>query len=121
MRQKFITKCIRFSITKCDSFIKNCNNYYQLRRFYRKNATIVTKYNVCYKLRQYIGMVILLYVIAIRYRKLIWKVVWMEYSWVIWKIKTAVFFMFNSCILQASLSTDISSFYYSDINLSDIN
>ena len=41
MRQKFITKCVRFSITKCDS-------YYKLRRFYYKmrhllqNAMFIT-------------------------------------------------------------------------------
>ena len=40
MRQKFITKCVRFFITKCDSFVTKCDSYYKLRQFY-------------YKLRQY--------------------------------------------------------------------
>ena len=33
MRQKFIAKCVRFFITKCDSFISKCGSYYKLRRF----------------------------------------------------------------------------------------
>ena len=43
-----ITKCVRFFITKCDSFITKCNRYYKLRRFYYKmwqllrNATFIT-------------------------------------------------------------------------------
>ena len=36
MRQKFITKYVRFFITKCDSFITKCNSYFKLRRFYYK-------------------------------------------------------------------------------------
>ena len=53
MRQKFITKCIRFFITKYDSittkydsittkctdFITNCDSYYKMRRLLR-NASI---------------------------------------------------------------------------------
>ena len=35
-RQKFITKWVRFFITKCDSFITNTDSYYKLRRFYHK-------------------------------------------------------------------------------------
>ena len=48
MRQKFITKCARFFISKCDSFITKCDSYYKLRRFYYKmrqllqNATFIT-------------------------------------------------------------------------------
>ena len=39
MRQKFITKCVGFFITKCNSFVTKCddfittfNSYYKLRR-----------------------------------------------------------------------------------------
>ena len=32
MRQKFITKCVRFFDTKCDSFITKCDSYYKMRR-----------------------------------------------------------------------------------------
>ena len=32
MRQKFITKCVRFFITKCDDFITKCDSYYKMRR-----------------------------------------------------------------------------------------
>ena len=32
MRQKFITKCVRFFITKCNSFITKCDSYYKTRR-----------------------------------------------------------------------------------------
>ena len=53
MRQKFITKCIRFFITKyesittkydsittkCTDFITNCDSYYKMRRLLR-NASI---------------------------------------------------------------------------------
>ena len=39
MRQKFFTKCVRFFITNCNNFIIN--------------ATIITKCDVYYKLRQY--------------------------------------------------------------------
>ena len=48
LRQKFITKCVRFFITKCDSFTTKCDRYYQLRQFYYKmrqllqNATFIT-------------------------------------------------------------------------------
>ena len=44
----FITKCIRFFVTKCDSFITKCNSYYKVRRFYHKirhllqNAKFIT-------------------------------------------------------------------------------
>ena len=31
VRQKFITKCVRFFITKCDDFITKCNSYYEMR------------------------------------------------------------------------------------------
>ena len=30
-KQKFITKRVRFFITKCEGFIIKCNNYYKLR------------------------------------------------------------------------------------------
>ena len=73
--------------------------------------------------------------IVIRNGKIVWKVVWIEYylrlnlssrrynypatsdfikctQWMCWKIKTTVFFMW-----PASWSPDISSFYYSDMNL----
>ena len=39
MRQKFITKCVKFFVTKHDDFIRN--------------ATFITKCDVYYKLRQY--------------------------------------------------------------------
>ena len=48
MRQKFITKCVKFFITKCDSFIRNCDSYYKMRRLFYKmrqllqNATLIT-------------------------------------------------------------------------------
>ena len=45
MRQKFITKCVRIFITKCDS-------YCEVRRFYYKIATVITKCDVYPKLRQ---------------------------------------------------------------------
>ena len=32
MRQKFITKCARFFIIKCDNFITKCDTYYKMRR-----------------------------------------------------------------------------------------
>ena len=32
MRQKFITKCVRFFITKCDNFITKWDSYYKMRR-----------------------------------------------------------------------------------------
>ena len=34
MWQKFITKCVSVLITKCNSFIRNYNSYYKIRRFY---------------------------------------------------------------------------------------
>ena len=46
--QKFIAKCVRFFITKCDSFILKCDSYYKFRRFYYKmrqllqNVTFMT-------------------------------------------------------------------------------
>ena len=46
MRQKFITKCVRVFITKCDSFIKNTTVLLQ-------NATVIPRCDVYYKLRQY--------------------------------------------------------------------
>ena len=45
MRQNFITKCVRFIITKCDS--SKCDSYCKMRRFYYKmrqslqNATLL--------------------------------------------------------------------------------
>ena len=45
MRQKFITKCVRIFITKCGS-------YCEVRRFYYKIATVITKCDVYPKLRQ---------------------------------------------------------------------
>ena len=36
MRQKFITKCVRFFITKCDSFIQNAAVFLQ-------NVAVITK------------------------------------------------------------------------------
>ena len=42
MRQKFITKCVRFFITKCDRFITKCDSYYKLRQFYYK-MRVITK------------------------------------------------------------------------------
>ena len=53
MRQKSITKCVRFFITKCDSFITKCDSYYKMRRFYYKNAIVITKCDLNYKLWQY--------------------------------------------------------------------
>ena len=48
MRQKFITKCVKFFITKCHSFITKCNSYYKMRRFYYKSETVITKCDVYY-------------------------------------------------------------------------
>ena len=48
IQHKFITKCVRFFITKCDSFVTKCDSYYKLRQFYYKlrqslqNATFIT-------------------------------------------------------------------------------
>ena len=56
MRQKFITKCVRFFITKCDNFITICDSYYKLRQFYYKmrqllqNATFIINCNSTYSL-----------------------------------------------------------------------
>ena len=36
MWPKFITKCVRFFITKCNSFITKCDSYYKLRQLYYK-------------------------------------------------------------------------------------
>ena len=36
MQQKFIAKCVRFFITKWDSFTTNCTSNYKTRRFYYK-------------------------------------------------------------------------------------
>ena len=33
MLQKFLTECVRFCITKCDSFITKCDFYYKRRRY----------------------------------------------------------------------------------------
>ena len=45
MRLKFITKCVRFSITKCDSFIikcdefiTKCDGYYEMQRLLQKTS-----------------------------------------------------------------------------------
>ena len=35
MRQKFITKCVRVFITKCNSFITKCNSYCKIRRLFK--------------------------------------------------------------------------------------
>ena len=51
MRQKFITKCVKFFITKCDSFITKCDSYNKLAQLYYKirqllqNATFITNYD----------------------------------------------------------------------------
>ena len=57
MRQKFITKCIRFFttkcdifITKCEDFITKCKSYYKMRRLLHNasvqtNASSETNYN----------------------------------------------------------------------------
>ena len=53
MQQKFITKCVRFYVTECESFIAKCDSYCKMRRFYPKirqllkNAKFITK---CYLL-----------------------------------------------------------------------
>ena len=39
MRQKFITKCIRFLITNCDSFITKCGSCYKIQTILLQNAT----------------------------------------------------------------------------------
>ena len=36
MPQKFIIKCVRSFITKCDTLIKKCDSYYKMRQFYYK-------------------------------------------------------------------------------------
>ena len=35
MRQKFITKCVRFVITKCDSYYKMQRFYYKMLQLYQ--------------------------------------------------------------------------------------
>ena len=52
MRQKFITKCIGFFITKCGSFITKCDSYY-VATILLQSAIVITKYDVFYKLGQY--------------------------------------------------------------------
>ena len=55
----FITKCDRFFITKYDSFYKIRRFYYKMRQLLQntatlfQNATVITKCDVYYKLRQY--------------------------------------------------------------------
>ena len=44
MQQKFITKCVRFFVTKCDIS--------QIATISLENATVITKSDVYYKLRQ---------------------------------------------------------------------
>ena len=49
MQQKFITKFIRFLITKCDDFITKCDSYYKMRRLLQTatvNRDILLRY--CY-------------------------------------------------------------------------
>ena len=41
MREKFITKCVRFFITKCDSCYKLRQLYYKMRQLLQ-NATFIT-------------------------------------------------------------------------------
>ena len=50
MRPKFITKCVRFYITKCISFVTKCDDFvtkcgscYKMRRLL-KNASVQTQY-----------------------------------------------------------------------------
>ena len=31
--QTFVTKCVRFFVTKCDGFITKCDVYYKLRQY----------------------------------------------------------------------------------------
>ena len=46
--QQYITKCVRFFVTKCDSFITKCDSYYKLQQLYCKmrqllqNAMFIT-------------------------------------------------------------------------------
>ena len=48
MPQEFITKCVGFFLTECDSSITKCDSYYKLQQFYYKirqllqNATFIT-------------------------------------------------------------------------------
>ena len=49
MRQKFITKCVRF-------FIKKMRQLLEIATMLLQNATAVTKCDVYYKLRQYISL-----------------------------------------------------------------
>ena len=41
MQQKFITKCVRLFITKCDSFVTKRNSYYKMRQLLQ-NVTFIT-------------------------------------------------------------------------------
>ena len=79
IRQKFITKCLSFFITKCDSFITKCDSYYKLRQLYYKmrrllqNATFITNYDsivsflwICSLMKVYIFAVFL-------YKSYIWE------------------------------------------------
>ena len=40
MRQRFITKCVRFFITKCNGFIIKCDSYYKTRQYNAKTALV---------------------------------------------------------------------------------
>ena len=59
---KFITKCLRLFITKCESFITKCDNFIakcdscitKCDDFITKCDSCITKCDVYYKLRQYI-------------------------------------------------------------------
>ena len=79
IRQKFITKCVSFFITKCDSFITKCDSYYKLRQLYYnmrrllQNATFITNYDsivsflwICSLMKVYIFAVFL-------YKSYIWE------------------------------------------------
>ena len=49
----FITKCARFFIIECDTFIAKCDNYYKMQTFivkcYLHNATFITNCVDTYK------------------------------------------------------------------------
>ena len=52
MRQKFILKCVRYLITKYDSFITECGRYYKNAMVLIQNATAITKCDAYHKMRQ---------------------------------------------------------------------
>ena len=46
MQQKLITKWVRLFISKCDSFITNCDSYHRLHLFYYKIRRLLQNVSV---------------------------------------------------------------------------